>query len=42
VLRELHPALVDYKGLTRYRDTVVEYLAPFDDGSPTSSGTAPE
>jgi hypothetical protein len=42
VLRELHPALVDYKGLTRYRDTVVQYLAPFDDGSPTSPGTAPE
>jgi hypothetical protein len=42
VLRDLHPALVDYKGLTRYRDAVVEYLAPFDDGSPTSPGTAPE
>ena len=34
--------IVDYKGLTRYRDTVVEYLAPFDDGAPTSPGTAPE
>jgi dimethylamine monooxygenase subunit A len=42
VLRDLHPALVDYKGLTRYRDAVVEYLAPFDDGAPTSPGTAPE
>jgi hypothetical protein len=41
-LRDLHPALVDYKGLTRYRDAVVEYLAPFDDGAPTSPGTAPE
>jgi hypothetical protein len=42
VLRDLHPALVDYKGLTRYRGAAVEYLAPFDDGAPTSPGTAPE
>jgi hypothetical protein len=42
VLKDLHPALVDYKGLTRYRDTVVEWLAAYDDGAPTSSGTAPE
>ena len=41
VLRDLHPALVDYKGLTRYRDAVVEWLAPYDDGSPTTPGTAP-
>ena len=41
VLKGLHPALVDYKGLTRYRDAVVEWLAPFDDGAPTSPGTAP-
>jgi hypothetical protein len=42
VLRDLHPALVDYKGLSRYRDTVVEWLSPYDDGSPTTSGTGPE
>ena len=42
VLKGLHPALVEYKGLTRYRDVVVEWLAPFDDGAPTSPGTAPE
>jgi hypothetical protein len=42
VVKNLHPVLVDYKGLTRYRDAVVEWLAPFDDGSPTSLGTAPE
>jgi len=41
VLKGLHPALVEYKGLTRYRDAVVEWLAPFDDGAPTSPGTAP-
>jgi hypothetical protein len=42
VLKGLHPALVEYKGLARYRDAVVEWLAPYDDGSPTSSGTSPE
>lgn len=42
VLKNLHPALVDYKGLTRYRDTVVEWLSAHDDGAPTSPGTAPE
>ena len=42
VLRDLHPALVDYKGLTRYRDTVVDWLARYDDGSPTTPGNAPE
>jgi hypothetical protein len=42
VLKNLHPALVDYKGLARYRDAVVLWLAPFDDGTPTTSGTAPD
>jgi hypothetical protein len=42
VLRNLHPALVDYKGLSRYRDAVVEWLAPYDDGSPTTPGAAPD
>ena len=42
VLKDLHPALVEYKGLSRYRDAVVEWLAPFEDGTPTSPGTAPE
>jgi hypothetical protein len=42
VLKNLHPALVDYKGLARYRDAVVEWLAPYDDGAPTTPGTAPE
>lgn len=42
VLKTLHPALVDYKGLARYRDTVVQWLANFDDGAPTTFGTAPE
>lgn len=42
VVKNLHPALVDYKGLTRYREALLEWLAPFDDGQPTTVGTAPE
>ncbi|MGH8264780.1 MAG: heme-dependent oxidative N-demethylase family protein [Steroidobacterales bacterium] len=42
VLKSLHPALADYKGLARYRETVAAWLAPYDDGAPTSPGTAPE
>ena len=42
VLRDLPPELADYKGLTRYRPTTVEWLAKFDDGQPTSPGISPE
>ncbi len=42
VLKTLPPELVDYKGLTRYRDTTIEWLARFDDGAPTSPGFAPD
>lgn len=42
VLQTLHPALVEYKGLARYRDALVAWLAPYDDGSPTTPGTAPD
>ena len=42
VLRDLHPALVDYKGLDALPAIAVQWLAPFDDGSPTTPGTAPE
>jgi hypothetical protein len=38
VLRDLHPALVDYKGLSRYRDHAVAWLSSYDDGAPTSAG----
>jgi hypothetical protein len=41
VLKSLHPALVDYKGLTRYRDAVVAWLAKYDNGTPTTPGTLP-
>ena len=42
VLRDLPPEIIDYKGLTRFRPMVIDWLAPFDDGAPLNSGTAPE
>jgi dimethylamine monooxygenase subunit A len=42
VLKNLHPALVDYKGFTRFRDTVVMWLSKYDDGVPTTPGILPE
>jgi len=42
VLKNLHPDLADYKGLTRYRPTVVEWLSKYDDGAPTTPGWDPE
>lgn len=42
VLRDLPPELADYKGLTRYRPTTVEWLSKFDDGAATSPGIYPE
>jgi hypothetical protein len=42
VLQTLPPELVEYKGLTRFRDTAIDWLAQRDDGAPTSAGTAPD
>ncbi|WP_428851411.1 heme-dependent oxidative N-demethylase family protein [Imbroritus primus] len=42
VLRSLPDELADYKGLTRYRGAVIDWLSRFDDGRPLSNGTAPE
>lgn len=42
VLRDIHPELEGYKGLQRFRQTAVDYLAPFDDGMPTSPGISPD
>lgn len=42
VLKTLPPELADYKGLTRYRDTTIEWLSKYDDGAPTSPGWGPE
>ena len=38
VLRDLPPELEDYKGLTRFRQMVINYFAPFDDGAVLSNG----
>lgn len=42
VLKTLPPELADYKGLTRYRDTTIEWLSKYDDGAPTSPGIWPD
>jgi dimethylamine monooxygenase subunit A len=42
VLRDLPPELADYKGLTRFRSTTVDWLSKFDDGAPTSPGIFPD
>jgi hypothetical protein len=42
--RAARPAaeLIDYKGLTRYRQTTVEWLSKYDDGAATSPGFSPD
>ncbi len=42
VMRDLHPEIAEYKGTGRYRQFIVDYLAPFDDGRVLNSGIAPE
>jgi hypothetical protein len=42
VLRDLDPALIDYKGLGRYRQMAVDYLGAGDDGAPLRIGTEPD
>ena len=42
VLKSLPQELVDYKGLTRYRQTTIDWLSKFDDGAPTSPGIFPD
>jgi hypothetical protein len=42
VLRDLHPEIAQYKGMSRYRQTIIGYLAPLDDGAPLTPGTAPD
>ena len=42
VLRDLDPALIDYKGLGRYRETAVAYLGAQDDGATLSIGVQPD
>ena len=42
VVRDLHPDLAAYKGFLRNRPAMVEWLARYDDGAPTSPGIWPE
>ena len=42
VLKGLHPDLVEYKGLTKFRDKTVQWLSKFDDGVILDLGTNPE
>jgi dimethylamine monooxygenase subunit A len=42
VLRTLPEELVGYKGLSRYRDTTIEWLSKYGDGAPTSPGGGPD
>jgi hypothetical protein len=42
VLKTLPPELVDYKGLARFRNTTMDWLAQYDDGAPTSPGFGPD
>ncbi len=42
VMRDLHPDIAEYKGLSRYHDLLVAHLAAYDDGRPTEPGIAPD
>ncbi|MBI1217995.1 MAG: DUF3445 domain-containing protein [Rhodobacteraceae bacterium] len=42
VIRDLPVELATYKGFERNRATMVDYLARFDDGAPTSPGWMPD
>ena len=42
VLTNLHPDLSEYKGLDLYRQTVIDWLEPLEDGAELGLGTQPE
>ena len=42
VLKTLPPELAAYKGLTRYQEMTIDWLAKYDDGAPTTPGVWPE
>ena len=42
ILKGLHPDLVEYKGLTKYRESAIQWLSRYDDGAPLELGTQPE
>jgi dimethylamine monooxygenase subunit A len=41
VLKSLHPDLVEYKGLTKFKDLTVQWLSKKDDGAEVALGTRP-
>lgn len=42
VMRDLHPKIIGYKGLTRNRPFVMDYFAPYDDGRVLNPGIGAE
>lgn len=42
VLKGLHPDLVEYKGITKYREATLKWLSQHDDGAELGIGTQPE
>jgi hypothetical protein len=42
ILKSLPDEIADYKGLTRHRALSIAWLAPFEDGAPTSPGCGPD
>jgi len=42
VLRGLDPEIAAYKGMANYRQTILDYLAPLDDGAATAPGRGPD
>ncbi|EGL53475.1 MAG TPA: DUF3445 domain-containing protein [Methylophaga aminisulfidivorans] len=42
VLRSLHPDLAEYKGLNSFKQPVLDWLEPLDDGAFLEKGTHPE
>ena len=42
VMASLDPRVAEYKGLTRTGPLITAYLRAFDDGAPTSAGSAPD
>ncbi|WP_417267828.1 heme-dependent oxidative N-demethylase family protein [Celeribacter baekdonensis] len=42
ILRDIDPTLAEYKGFAVNQEIIVNYLAQFDDGAPTSAGIFPD
>jgi hypothetical protein len=42
VIRDIHPDIAAYKGFWRNQPAMVEWLAKYDDGAPTSPGWWPD